>query len=197
MCKRISLTTDLSSLSSQFRIGEVTFAYTPQETIEPTQSMPVVTYKEGERQLEEFRWGLVPFWAKDAVHADSQLVHEKPAYRRMFAKQRCVIPCTGYDLIKKEGKKQVPMRVTLKDTGSFGVAGLYEIWKDTRGGEYRTCTVMTTRPNRLLYEYEEYMPVILNRDEMDEWLDDSRSNPEYLHHLLKPYDPDAMELSYL
>lgn len=195
MCKRISITTELSSLSSQFRIQEVGFSYTPCATVEPTQELPVVVRHHQERRLEQFRWGLVPFWAKDAVYADSDLVHEKPAYRRMFAKRRCIIPCNGYEVVKREGKKQTPLRVALKEQGTFGIAGLYEIWLDSRGGEYRTCTVMTTRPNRLVHEYEEYMPVILGQDEMEEWLDDSRRDPDYLQDLLKPYDPDQMEVS--
>jgi putative SOS response-associated peptidase YedK len=198
MCNRISLTTELSRLSDQFQLDPVEFAYEPKDAFEPTQALPVILRKNQSNRLEEFRWGLVPFWAKDAVLADSQLVHEKPAYRKMFAKQRCVIPCNGYDLLKKVGKKkQVSLRVSLKNEGTFGVAGLYEIWQDTRGAEYRTCTVMTTRPNRLVYEHGDYMPVILNAEEMDTWLSDTVSNPEVLQRLLKPYDPDVMELTYL
>lgn len=197
MCNRISLTTELSKLTDQFRIDPIDFTYEPRDAFEPTQALPVIIRHNEHNRLEEFRWGLVPFWAKDAVLADSQLVHEKPAYRKMFAKQRCIIPCNGYELVKKRGKKSVRLRVSLKDEDTFGVAGLYEIWKDTRGAEYRTCTVMTTRPNRLVYEHEDYMPVILNQEETALWLDDKQGNPDALQRLLKPYDPNAMELTFL
>ncbi|WP_116190941.1 SOS response-associated peptidase family protein [Paenibacillus taihuensis] len=32
----------------------------------PTQTVPCVVEREGKRVLESLRWGLIPFWAKDA-----------------------------------------------------------------------------------------------------------------------------------
>ncbi len=55
-----------------------------------------------ERQLRVLRWGLVPFWAKDVkigsrmINARAETVAEKPAFRRAFAKRRCVLPADGY-----------------------------------------------------------------------------------------------------
>jgi putative SOS response-associated peptidase YedK len=54
------------------------------------------------RELRVVRWGLVPFWAKDAsgggrlINARAETVATKPAFRRAFAKRRCLIPADGY-----------------------------------------------------------------------------------------------------
>lgn len=193
MCDRFSLTAELPALSQHFQIGQVDFTYKARSHIIPTQQVSVIIAEKEHRKLEEHRWGLVPFWAKDAVHADSAVIHEKPAYRKMFSKHRCVIPCSEFYVWESKGKNKQSIRIQLKDKRMFGMAGLYEIWKDARGGEYRTCTVMTTVSNRLIYEYDERMPAILNERDIDAWLDPKMNEePDFLQSLLKPYAPDRM-----
>ena len=54
------------------------------------------------RELRVIRWGLVPSWAKEAsiggrmINARAETVAVKPAYRRAFAKRRCILPADGY-----------------------------------------------------------------------------------------------------
>ncbi|ALS22017.1 MULTISPECIES: SOS response-associated peptidase [Paenibacillus] len=194
MCHRFLLTTDLSELSHRFQIGQVMFPYQPRFRNVPTQPVSVIIAEREGRKLEEHRWGLVPFWAKDAVNADSAVIHEKPAYRKMFSNQRCVIPGNGFYVWKRKGKARQPVRIEMNDKRAFGMAGLYEVWKDARGGEYRTCTVITSVSNRLVYEYDERMPAILNERDIDAWLDPAMNGePDYLQSLLKPYAPDDMQ----
>jgi hypothetical protein len=69
------------------------------------------------RELRAFRWGLLPFWAKDIkvgarmINARAETVHQKPAYRRAFKSQRALIPVDAFyewlatDAIGKSGKK--------------------------------------------------------------------------------------------
>ena len=65
------------------------------------------------RELRVVRWGLVPAWAKDAsgggrlINARAETVAVKPAFRRAFAKRRCILPADGYyewQAISDEGK---------------------------------------------------------------------------------------------
>src|ERR1700730_16011384 len=50
------------------------------------------------RELRVVRWGLVPFWAKDLsigsrlINARAETVNTKPAFRRAFARRRCLLP---------------------------------------------------------------------------------------------------------
>lgn len=192
MCQRFSIAADLPEVQEHFQINRVMFYYQNRYNINPMQHTPVVLEENGERILDEFRWGFVPYWGKDAINADLSNVHKNESYGRMVAKQRCVIPCNGLYYWKKEGKKSHAVRVVLKNRGMFGVAGLYEIWRDTRGEEIRTCTLVMTDANPLIGEFESRMPAILSRDDMARWLDEKTYDLNDLRPILRPHSADEM-----
>jgi putative SOS response-associated peptidase YedK len=75
----------------------------PRYNAAPTQSLPVVLRdrESGARRLETLRWGLIPFWAKDAkmvyttINAKSETVATKAAFREAFESRRCIVPADG------------------------------------------------------------------------------------------------------
>lgn len=87
MCGRFTLTEDLKALAKQFDVPlPPPFAsYAPRFNIAPTQSVIVVT-EEGNRQMVQMRWGLIPSWAKDPsignriINARAETLAAKPAY---------------------------------------------------------------------------------------------------------------------
>ena len=115
------------------------------------------------RQLRVLRWGLVPFWAKDPaigsrmINARAETVAEKPAFRRAFARRRCLLPADGYyewqaagldakaapaDVPPgqqgeaaprgrggKRGTPKVPYFIHPRGGGVLALAGLYELWR--------------------------------------------------------------------
>jgi hypothetical protein len=104
----------------------------------PTQDLPVVLRdpESGERRLEALRWGLVPFWAKDAkiaystINAMAETVATKPAFRDAFKSRRCLVPADGfYEWQKLDAKTSNPIafswrtarRWRLPGSGSAGV----------------------------------------------------------------------------
>ncbi|MEI8023192.1 MAG: SOS response-associated peptidase, partial [Actinomycetota bacterium] len=52
--------------------------------------------------LSVFNWGLVPSWAKDKtkaagmINARCETLTEKPSFRNLIARYRCVIPMQGF-----------------------------------------------------------------------------------------------------
>jgi putative SOS response-associated peptidase YedK len=71
--------------------------------IAPTQHAPVCRLDGGGRRvLEMYRWGLIPFWAKDAgigartINARSETAATKPSFRAAFRERRCLVPASGY-----------------------------------------------------------------------------------------------------
>ncbi|GIP23256.1 SOS response-associated peptidase [Paenibacillus sp. J22TS3] len=193
MCRRFSMAAELPELQEHFQIERVMFYYRNRYNISPTQNIPVVLQQNGERILDEFRWGFIPYWGKDAVNADLRNVHQNKTYRRMVEKQRCVIPCNGLYYWKQDGKKTYPVRVVMKDRSMFGVAGLFEIWQDTRGEPLRTCTLVMTEANPLIDEFESRMPAILSQEDMALWLDESTNDLELLNPILRPHSAEEMD----
>ena len=90
-----------------------------------------------QRQLRTVRWGLVPSWAKDPkigsrmINARVETVAEKPAFRKAFAKRRCLLPADGYfEWYGEERGKKQPFFIRPADGGVLAMAGLYELWRD-------------------------------------------------------------------
>ena len=195
MCQRFSLTAGLDELVRQFRIGHVAAPYVPKYNISPTQNVPVVYEYRGQRILEDHRWGLMPYWSKDAVNADFLGIGGRSIFRRIVSKQRCVIPCSGFYGWLSEGKVHQPIRFVFRDRRTFAVPGFYEIWTRAYGGEeLRSFTMATTAPNRLVDGYSDRMPAMLDEEGIDAWL--SESNVEYrsIYHHVRELPEDEMEM---
>ena len=165
-----------------------------------------------ERQLRVLRWGLVPSWAKDPaignrmINARMETVAEKPAFRRAFAKRRCLLPADGYyewyptaQLTKGGRPRKQPFFIRPRDHGTLAMAGLYEIWRDpTRDDDdperFRwTCTVLTTEAEDAVGHIHDRMPLMVERDRWSSWLDPAVSGRDDLLSLLVPASPGLLE----
>lgn len=195
MCQRFSLTAGLDELVRQFRIELVPEPYVPKYNISPTQAVPVVYEYGGQRILDQHRWGLMPYWSKDAVNADYRGIGGRSIFRRIVNKQRCVIPCSGFYGWLSEGKVHQPIRFVFRDRRTFAVPGFYEIWTRAYGGdELRAFTMATTAPNAVVEGYAERMPAMLDEEGIDAWL--SESNVEYrsVYQHVREIPADQMEM---
>ncbi|MGN6132794.1 MAG: SOS response-associated peptidase [Nocardioidaceae bacterium] len=165
-----------------------------------------------ERQLRAVRWGLVPFWAKDPaignkmINARMETVHEKPAFRRAFAARRCLLPADGYyewyptQQRTKAGKPlKQPFFIHPADGSGIAMAGLYEIWRDPTKAEddpdrfLWTCTVITTTAEDGVGKIHDRMPLLVEADRYEAWLDPTNHDPEQLKGLLVPAAPGRLE----
>ena len=153
----------------------------------------------------------MPSWAKDPgignrmINARMETVAEKPAYRRAFAKRRCLLPADGYyewyptSVLTKAGKpRKQPFFIRPTDGGTLAMAGLYEIWRDPDKAEddpdrFRwTCTVITTDAEDDLGRIHDRMPLMVDAERRDAWLD-PRTDQATLLDLLVPAAPGRLE----
>jgi putative SOS response-associated peptidase YedK len=59
----------------------------------------------------------------------------------------------------------------MKDGAPFGIAGIWENWKEPASGEWiRTFAIITTDANELVAEIHDRMPVILAPSDYARWL---------------------------
>lgn len=166
----------------------------PNYNVKPGYMMPVIT---GNR-LSLMKWGLIPSWAKDPaigykmINARSETIIEKPSFRKPFTKQRCLVPASGFYEWQKTGKEKLPFYIRLKSDDLFSFAGLYDIWKDTEDKEIASFTIITTGPNGLVAPIHNRMPVILERESEEKWLEEP-ADMSKLISLLKPFPENKME----
>ncbi|WP_019123730.1 SOS response-associated peptidase [Brevibacillus massiliensis] len=198
MCGRFSLFANPLDFMSEFEIDQLPFDWNPRYNIAPGQMIPAVIADGGKRRAGQLRWGLVPSWAKDEkigykmINARAETLQEKPAFRRLFEKKRCIIPADGFYEWKQLDKGKQPMRITLKDDGLFAFAGLFDTWTSPAGENVHSCTIITTKPNELVAEIHDRMPVILKKEDVGTWLDRERYDTDLLQSLLVPYDAEQM-----
>jgi putative SOS response-associated peptidase YedK len=199
MCGRFTLSVFPEVLTQIFEVEKVP-DFKPQYNIAPTQMVLVVLYNsEGhKREIQRLRWGLIPSWAKDQsmgarlINARAETAAEKPMFRRAFKRQRCLVVADGfYEWQRQDGKKQ-PYYFRLSNGKPFGFAGLWEEWQSPAQEQIKSCTILTTQANELLQVVHDRMPVILQQENYDLWLDPQVHDVELLQPLLHPYPSEAM-----
>lgn len=205
MCGRFVSKAKLPAVESEFAVTLVSGAddtiSEARYNIAPTQMIAAVIDNDADRELTEFKWGLVPYWAKDdsmsarMINARSETLIEKPSFRQAFKKRRCIIPAGGfYEWAQTGGKGKQPYYFYLKDTDVFGFAGLWETWTDQGTGEtLETCTIITTTANAVLKPVHDRMPVILPKSDYNLWLDQSVKDTDRLQKLLIPFPAERMD----
>jgi len=201
MCGRFILLTDLSVIVESFRIGDVAAEYKPGSNISPGQQISAVIRSKDANKLVDFRWGLIPSWAKDPsignrmFNARAETIAEKPSFREAFKKRRCLIVADGFYEWQKIGRIKKPLRFSLKSGAPFGLAGLYETWISPEQKPVHTCTIITTEPNDLIRPIHDRMPVIVIKELEDFWIDPGSHNSRELLSIWKPYPAVDMDVS--
>lgn len=174
---------------------------TPSFNVAPTDHVYAVAEHEGVRQLGAFRWGLLPFWAKDKkmaarnINARSETAATKNTFKESLAQRRCLIPADGFYEWQKLEKGKLPHYIYSKDGNPLVFAGLWSSWKDPESGDrLRTCTILTGQPNDLVAPIHDRMPVSLSEEVWSQWLDRDLEDAAEAAKLLKVYPSDRMAL---
>lgn len=200
MCGRFVQASEPEVYADAFGVDRIVADGLPTSyNVAPTDRVYAVAEHEGGRLLGSFRWGLIPFWAKDRkiaarnINARAETVADKPAFRDSFARRRCIIPADGFFEWQKLPKGKLPHYIHSSDGTPLGFAGLWASWKDPVDGErIRTCTIITGSPNDLVAPIHDRMPVILQPDTWAAWLDPANDDAEALRNLLVPAASDVL-----
>jgi putative SOS response-associated peptidase YedK len=200
MCGRYRLSRRKQVIEEQFDTADWQDDWRPRYNIAPTQPVPVIRQhpKEPIRQISTMRWGLVPYWAKDpsittgTINAKSETAATKPAFRDPLKFRKCLIPADGFYEWQKRGNSKQPFCFEVNNGGLFAFAGLWDGWKDSSGQWLQTCSILTTTPNAVTSAIHDRMPVILDPNSYDLWLDPGMQNVAAISELLKPYDARLM-----
>ena len=199
MCGRYTLITPEKVLAERFSLDAVP-TWSPRYNLAPSQDGLIVrrTTTAPERSADRLRWGLIPHWAHEGVrlptmiNARSETAAEKPAFRDPFKHRRCLVLADGFIEWSRRSGEKMPYIFDMTDAQPFAMAGLWDRWKpksesDREGQVMATFTILTTAANAVLEPYHDRMPVILDDDASDAWLDPYLVAPELLTRFLKPF----------
>jgi putative SOS response-associated peptidase YedK len=135
---------------SDSRMGNIR----PRYNAAPSQELLVIrqNHKTGERSLDLIEWGLIPHWCTDPkggrrpINAKAESVSTLPMFRDAYAQRRCIVPVDGFFEWRaiKGARAEQPYAMAMKDGSPFGLAGLWENWRNpTTGAWERTFVVIT------------------------------------------------------
>jgi len=146
-------------------------------------------------------WGLIPHWTKDTVQAKKtwnntlnargETIFEKPSFKNSAIHKRCIVFIDGFYEHHHYNGHVYPFFISLSNNTPIALGGLWSEWIDTKTGQIiNTFTIVTTRANLMLTKIhnnpklkEPRMPLILNPDEEDIWLNET---VEKIEKIIKP-----------
>lgn len=194
MCGRFAFYSPTEATAALFGVT-TTISVEPRFNIAPGQYIAGIRNTDAAgRELSMFRWGLVPFWAKDPsignrmINARAETVAEKPSFRAAYRHRRCLLLADGFYEWKKEGAGKVPYFISLASGEPFAFAGLWESWQSKETAEViQSTALITTAANEFISTVHHRMPVILQPDTAERWLagdnelitDVSRDSPQF------------------
>ena len=176
----------------------------PDFNMAPTKRAPVVLTRASRgradiaptRQLRLLTWGLVPSWSKDVkaglrmINARSESVLDKSSFAPAAAARRCLVPADGWyewqrspSALDAKGKpRRQPFFVHRSDGAPLAMAGLYEFWRDKSLGEedpdawLTTYVIITSAAEPGLDRIHDRQPLVLEREDWDDWLDPAQTD---------------------
>jgi putative SOS response-associated peptidase YedK len=200
MCARYVIISSPDAIRALFGYGEQP-NFPPRYNVAPTQPIPIVRLVDGKRSLALVRWGFIPAWVKDPktfsllVNARGETVLEKPAFRNAMRRRRCLIPADGfYDW--QAGTPKRPYFVRPRMSGEpIAFAGLWETWTGPNGEEVDTAAIVTTQANHVLGLIHDRMPVVVQPEAFDLWLDCAKVDATTAAALIAPA-PETLLVCY-
>lgn len=194
MCGRFAFYSPHEAVTRLFGVAEAP-EVEPRYNIAPTQYVAVVRTDASDalRRVGMLYWGLVPSWAKDKsigarmINARGETLREKPSFRSAYRRRRCLVLADGYYEWQRSAGAKQPYFISFTDREPFGMAGLWETWRDPASGDaLESCCIVTTAPAPAVAHVHDRMPVIVGRADYDEWLDPRNEAVERLDRLLVP-----------
>ncbi len=214
MCGRYALTLPPEAVRAFFQYEERP-NFPPRHNIAPTQPVPVVLRErggdgEGRRHFLLAKWGFLPGFVKNpkdfplVVNARAETLADKPSFRNAFRRRRCLFVADAFYEWRRppggkgKGKETLPAQPFLmrrRDGAPLALAGLWEIWTGPNGEEVDTACVVTISANGAMAAIHDRMPVILERVDLEAWLDCDNENPSRAGALMRPAAEDTLEFT--
>lgn len=199
MCGRFTQKTTPQELAEAFALAEPPPDLGERYNIAPSLDILAIPNLPGPRHAEAFRWGLVPFWARDpsignrAANARAETVADKPTFREAVQRRRCLVLADGFYEWRTDGKKKTPYWFHRPDQKPFAMAGLWETWRAPDGERLQTVCLITTDANAVVAPVHDRMPVLLLPQDWDHWLDPTPLPPQQVTPLLRPAPADFLQ----
>ena len=169
--------------------------------ITPGSLISVVYQEEGERLINSFKWGLIPPDAKDEREGTENYqtsiddIRDEEWQAECLQDRRCLIPAHGFYKWKTTKKKNTPFYIRLLTNELMAFAGIYSVWKSSSGRDVYSCSMLTSEANALVQPVGDRMPVILDPEHYQAWLQEGALSERVLDRLIQSYPMSKMAVN--
>ena len=126
------------------------------------------------------------------INARSETAAAKPAFRDSLTSRRCLVPADGFYEWQRRGTAKQPYCFEVNDGGIVRVRGTVGSMERPSGQWIKSGSILTTASNAVTSPIHDRMPVILDPDNYDLWLDPGMTNVDAVSEVLKPFDARQM-----
>lgn len=142
--------------------------------IKPSQRAGVIRGSGEHLIMDQMSWGFPRFDGKGLlINARAESVLERKTFRESVQHRRCVIPAKGFYEWDKSKEKFVYER---KDASVLFMAGCYNWYEDKE-----RFVILTTAANPSVAPVHDRMPLILETEEVKDWVLDDKATEFLLH----------------
>lgn len=197
MCGRYTLFAEEEEILDTFGLSNDIKDYEPSYNIAPGQNVLAIIHDGHNKRAGYLRWGLVPSWAHDEkigykmINARSETAHEKPSFKSLMARKRCLIVADSFYEWKKNDKTKQPKRIKPAKRQLFAFAGLWDKW-ERNGKTLFTCTILTKEANMFIKYIHHRMPIILPKGKEDAWIAPQTKHPVRAQQFLQRLEEEEL-----
>jgi putative SOS response-associated peptidase YedK len=142
----------------------------------PAQTLPVFRRDpaSGQPVPSDLRWGLIRHYAHrrpdlQPIHVRGETISEKRMFAEAYRKRRCIVPMTEFIVKHATKRRHAISRIY---GAPFGVAGIWENWRDPLTLQWeRTFAIITVPVSKLVAAVHDRMSAILDNSAFTRWLD--------------------------
>ena len=138
---------------------------------------PVIAFKGQETKISNMYWGLIPRWAKvhnpkiKPINARSETLSQKPTFRNLISRKRCLVPAAGYYEWQSGGTGKIPHFIYASDHSPLAFGGLYDTWNEGQENSIHSYNIITKTASQAIHFIHDRMPVVVPERHWMDWLD--------------------------
>ncbi|NLY45031.1 MAG: SOS response-associated peptidase [Tissierella sp.] len=186
MCGRFMLDSDIENILSQYKILKNKAGAYNKGDIYPSESIPIVMEGNNLRVLQLTKWGF-PLSEKNklVINARSESIVEKPMFRNLYFSGRCIIPASLFYEWKDEGnRKKTKHKIYLQNQSTASLGGILKYSLNDKGEKELSFVIITTEANKYMKDIHSRMPLIIDSESYDYWLD-SKTSIDIIDEIVK------------
>lgn len=176
MCGRFLLNSEIDEIVNKYKIYYKEAGKYNLGDFYPSQDAAIVL-DNNKRVITLAKWGFHNnAKRKVVINARVETIMNRPMFKNSFYSARCIIPANMFYEWKDEGnRKKVKYKIGLQDNNLISLGGIYKVSLDENLKEHLTFVIITTEADGDIKEIHSQMPLIINDEELDLWLNNNTS----------------------